>query len=44
MLIRDEGPSDEAAIATLIAAAFLGKSYSRQTEHSSWRRSGAPEL
>lgn len=44
MLIRDERPSDEVAISTLIAAAFSGKSYSRQTEQfvmAALRRSGA---
>ena len=33
MLIRDESPSDEAAIRRLIADAFRDKSFSHQTEH-----------
>ena len=44
MLIRDEKPSDEAAIATLIAAAFRDVAVSRQTEPfiiAALRRAGA---
>ena len=44
MLIRDELPTDEVAIAALIAAAFRGMPYSRQTETfimAALRRAGA---
>lgn len=44
MLIRDELPADEAAIATLIAAAFRDMPYSNQTEAfimAALRRAGA---
>ena len=33
MLIRDESPSDEAAIRALVEAAFRDKTFSHQTEH-----------